>query len=72
VRAASSTSNPPPASITALALRACSPLPIGSGTKTAGSPTPDTSVTVLEPDRQRTASAAEYARSIRSTYPRTT
>ncbi len=38
VRSASSTSSPPPASMTALALSACSPLPIGSGTKTAGKP----------------------------------
>ncbi len=38
VRSASSTSSPPPASTTGWALSACSPLPIGSGTKTAGQP----------------------------------
>ena len=58
VRAASATSSPPPASTTGRALWACSPLPIGSGTKIAGSPTPETSVTVLLPARQSTASAA--------------
>ena len=38
VNAASSTSTPPPASTTASAFSACSPLPIGSGTKTVGQP----------------------------------
>ena len=52
VKAASSTSSPPPASTTGRALSACSPLPIGSGTKTAGSPTAATSVTVFAPARQ--------------------
>ena len=40
---------PPPASTTGRALSSCSPLPIGSGTKTAGRPTAATSVTVLAP-----------------------
>ena len=38
VRSASSTSSPPPASTTGRALRRCSPLPMGSGTKAAGQP----------------------------------
>ena len=38
VRSASSTSRPPPASTTGRALRRCSPLPMGSGTKAAGQP----------------------------------
>ena len=40
VSAASETSSPPPASTTGRAFSACSPLPIGSGTKTAGRPDP--------------------------------
>ena len=40
------------------ALSSCSPLPIGSGTNTAGRPTAATSVTVFAPARQTTRSAA--------------
>ncbi len=58
VRSASSTSSPPPALTTGSALSRCSPLPIGSGTYTAGSPTADTSATVIAPDRQIAKSAA--------------
>ena len=58
VRSLSSTSTPPPTATTGLALRACSPLPCGSGTNTAGSPTLATSVTVLAPARQMIRSAA--------------
>src|SRR5205085_6713203 len=65
---ASSTRIPPPASTTGSALKRCSPLPIGSGTYAAGSPTVVSSQTVPAPARQTTASAAAYARSIRSTY----
>ena len=39
-------------------VEACSPLPIGSGTNTAGSPVAATSVTVLAPARHTTRSAA--------------
>ena len=39
-------------------VEACSPLPIGSGTNTAGRPTAATSVTVLAPQRHTTRSAA--------------
>ena len=42
---------PPPASTTGRALSACSPLPIGRGTNIAGNPTPETSVTVFEPEQ---------------------
>ena len=45
-------------STTGCAFSACSPLPCGSGTKTAGSPTADTSATVIAPERHSTASAA--------------
>ena len=43
------TSAPPPAATTGSALSACSPLPCGSGTYTAGSPTAETSATVIAP-----------------------
>ena len=58
VSSASATSTPPPAATTGSALSACSPLPCGSGTYTAGRPTADTSATVIAPARQSTASAA--------------
>ncbi len=58
VIATSCTSRAPPASTTGRALSSCSPLPIGNGTKTAGSPVAATSVTVLAPARQTTRSAA--------------
>ena len=58
VRSASATRSAPPASTTGRALCACSPLPIGSGTKIAGSPTAAASVTLLAPARQTTRSAA--------------
>src|SRR6185295_18452698 len=58
VSSASGTSTPPPAATTGAALSACSPLPCGSGTYTAGSPTADTSATVIAPHRPSTASAA--------------
>ena len=58
VSSASGTSTPPPAATTGSALSACSPLPCGSGTYTAGRPTADTSATVIAPARQSTASAA--------------
>ena len=58
VRSASSTSRPPPAATTGSALSRCSPLPIGSGTYTAGRPTVVTSQTVLAPARHSTRSAA--------------
>ena len=58
VRSASSTIRPPPASTTGRALRRCSPLPMGRGTKTAGRPTADSSATVTAPERQSARSAA--------------
>ena len=49
----------PPASTTGRGVAgACSPLPIGSGTKIAGSPTAAASVTLLAPARHTTRSAA--------------
>ena len=67
VSSSSFTSSAPPASTTGRALRTCSPLPIGNGTKMPGSPTAAASMTLLAPPRESTRSAAAYARSIRST-----
>ncbi len=59
VRSASSMSRPPPTSTIGRALSRCSPLPIGSGTKIAGSPTAAASHTLEAPARHSTRSAAE-------------
>ena len=61
VNAASSTSSAPPASTTGLAFSGCSPLPNGSGTKIAGTPTAAASVTLEAPARQTMRSAAARA-----------
>src|SRR5699024_7766150 len=68
VRSRSSTSRAAPPATRSRALSACSPLPCGSGTNTAGSPTADTSATVMAPARDGARSAAAYARSLRSRY----
>src|SRR5690606_24228403 len=57
VRSSSATSSPPPASTTPAALSRCSPLPIGSGTYTAGMPSAASSHTVPAPARPTTRSA---------------
>ncbi|BAI65179.1 transposase and inactivated derivative [Rothia mucilaginosa DY-18] len=60
VTSASFTSRAADASTRERAFRACSPLPIGSGTKIAGTPTAATSLTVAAPERTSRRSAAAY------------
>ncbi|MPM98495.1 hypothetical protein SDC9_145683 [bioreactor metagenome] len=67
VHRASGSRRAPPAATRASALRACSPLPCGSGTSTEGSPTAIVSITVPAPDRPTIRSATAYAFSIAST-----
>ena len=58
VSSASSTSRPPPRCTMGRALRRCSPLPMGSGTYAAGSPTAVSSAQVIAPARHSAKSAA--------------
>ena len=58
VQSGSSTISPPPERTTGAAMSSCSPLPMGSGTYAAGSPTAVISITVLAPARHSARSAA--------------